>query len=161
MILGSDGFSKRIRFSRELGSWQLVLYLMGGTWVLPMSSKNSSCSQDSCPNSVSLVSSICWSFWAMYTTYVRHLRIGPKVANVLWHQSRKASIWYNGWNQTWKLKWSEKVCMRFVSHDLYLSVVNGCDRARPYVAGTTNMTCSFVSTSLRHFKVNHPWRVIT
>ena len=62
---------------------------------------------------------------------------------------------------TWKSNYTENVYRKFVSDDLYLSVVNGCDSARPYVAGTTNMTCSSVFTSLRHFKVNRPWRVIT
>ena len=53
------------------------------------------------------------------------------------------------------------MCRKFVSDDLYLSVVNGCDRARSCVAGTTNMACPFLSTSLRHFNVNRSWRVST
>ncbi len=60
-----------------------------------------------------------------------------------------------GGTRMWKLKYSEKAYMRFMSGDLFSSVMNDCDCARPCVNGTRDVACMLISTSSRRNNVNH------
>jgi hypothetical protein len=66
-----------------------------------------------------------------------------------------------GETRTWKSKYSEKAYRRFMSGDLFSSVMNDCDRARPSSNGTTDVACRLMLVSQRRINVNHTWRAIS
>ncbi len=48
-----------------------------------------------------------------------------------------------------------------MSGDLFSSVMNDCDRTRPYSNGTTDAACTLMLVSQRRINVNHTWRAIS
>ena len=60
-----------------------------------------------------------------------------------------------GETRIWKSKYSDKAHRRFMSGDLFSSVMNDCDRARPSSNGTTDVACRLMLVSQRRINVNH------
>ena len=151
----------RLRVASDFISWQLVWYVMGGCWTFQWFQKIF--------NVLKIYASTRFCWFLAYAEvsdqciqYMSDTWIMCRKLEMCWDtyfQKRLYDLMVETW--TWKSKYTESMCRRFVSDDLYLSVLNDCDRAWSCIAGTTNMPCSFVSTSLRHFTVNRPWRVIT
>ena len=151
----------RFKVASDVISWQLVWYVMGGCWSFQWCQK--------IVNVFKIYASTRFCWFLVYAKvsdqciqYMSDTRIMCQKLEICWDtyfRSRLYDLMVGTW--AWKSNYTYNMCRKFVSDDLYLSAVNGCDRVRPCVAGTTNMTCSYVSTSLRHFKANHPWHVIT